>query len=247
MRYITPEQIMRGRFADGQRPDWSAAILCFRDRSGSDALVRELRAKPLGSKVLWGMDECLTHQVEARGQHVGVIARCEWGGPQTAIVVEELAHLGVRSVIGLGMAGSIVERLPKGSLVIAASALVTDGTSRHYAEAPVVSPDGQLLSAALETAQRLRLPFLQAVAATADAIYRETTELVRSWADQGAEMLTMETTPLYAASTRCSVSSIWIGHISDCLLGDQWDGWGVGTEEPARATALFARSLLEVI
>lgn len=247
MRYITPEQIMRDRFRNGRRPDWSTAILCFRDRSGSDTLVRELGAEPLGYKVLWGMDECLTHQVEISGQLVGVIGRCEWGGPQTAILVEELVQLGVLNVLGLGMAGSIVENLPKGSLVIAASALTTDGTSRHYEDFRLVHPDEQLLSAAMEAAQRLRLPFRQTTAATTDAIYRETGEVVRGWAEQGAEMVTMETAPLYAASSRCGLRSIWVGHISDCLVGDRWDGWDASADDRARATAQLALHLLEAM
>jgi len=247
MRYIAPEQVMRDRFRNGRKPDWHTAILCFRDRSGSDTLVRELGAEPLGYKVLWGMDECLTHQVEISGQLVGVIGRCEWGGPQTAILVEELAHLGVLNVIGLGMAGSIVENLPKGSLVVAASALTTDGTSRHYEGFPSAHPDEELLSAAIEAAQRLRLPFRQATAVTADAIYRETDEVVRRWAEQGAEMVNMETAPLYAASSRCGLRSIWVGHISDCLVGDRWDGWDANAEDPARATVKLAVQLLEVM
>jgi uridine phosphorylase len=193
------------------------------------------------------MDECLTCQTDVSGQPVGVIARCEWGGPQTGVIVEELAHLGVCNIIGLGMAGSIVEKLPKGSLVVAGSALATDGTSRHYTDAPVVCPDEELLTAALDAAERSGLPFSEATVATVDAIYRETVELVRGLAEKGAEMLTMETTPLYAASSTCGVKSIWIGHISDCLVGDQWDGWDAGVEQPAAATAQLARRVLEIL
>jgi uridine phosphorylase len=247
MRYITSEQIMEGRFAGGRGPDWHAAVLCFRDRSGSGALVRELGAHPLGYKVLWGMDECLTYQTEVSGRPVGVIARCEWGGPQVAVLVEELAQLGVGDVIGLGMAGSIVGGLRKGALVIAGSALVTDGTSRHYTDAALVHPDERLRDAAMAAAARSGLPFRQATVATVDAIYRETAELVRALAEQGGEMLTMETTPLYAASAACGLRSIWIGHISDCLVSEQWEAWDAGVDTPSAATAQLARLLLESI
>jgi uridine phosphorylase len=248
MRYITPEEVMQHRFDGGRKPDWRAAVLCFRDRSGSETLVRELGAQPLGYKVLWGIDEDLTYQVATSGRHVGVIARCEWGGPQTAVLVEELAHLGVRTIIGLGMAGSIVAALPKRSLVIAGSALVTDGTSRYYTDAPAVLPDQELLGIASEAARRLSLPFRQARVATVDAIYRETDALVAALAREGAEMLTMETTTLYAASAACGTRSIWIGHISDCLAGNRWDDWwDPRVEEPAAATARLALSVLEGI
>jgi purine-nucleoside phosphorylase len=58
-----------------------------------------------------------------------------------------------------------------------------------------------------------------------DAVYRETEEAVRRWLSQGAQAINMETAPLYAASAACGVRSLWLGHISDSLLNQQWDTW----------------------
>ncbi len=251
MRYITPEQIMRERFAGDRKPQWSTAILCFRDHSGSSVLIRELDAKPLGYKVIWGMQEFpgapIAHQFTLLGEQVGVIARCEWGGPQTAIIVEELAYLGVKHLVGLGMAGSIDRTLPKASIVLASPALVTDGTSRCYTDEMQVFADSKLQSAAVLAARSLGLPLELATVATVDAIYRETNDAVASWRKAGAQILTMETAPFYAASAKCGVKSVWLGHVSDCLLGNQWEAWDSKVEETAPSVVKIAVEGLKAI
>jgi uridine phosphorylase len=229
MRYIAPETIVRSRLGDHPRPQWDAAVLCFRSYEGSGLLIEAFDAQPLGYKVLWGMDEIpgrpLAHEFTIGAARVGVIARCLWGGPQTAILVEELAHLGVKTIVGIGAAGSIAADLPRGTQVVATSALTTDGTSRVYTdEAEMhVAPD---IYVAIQQAERECPWHLRPVrAATIDAIYRETDVLIRSLVEQGAQVINMEVTPLYAASAVCGVDSVWIGHVSDCLVDCEWEPW----------------------
>ncbi len=38
------------------------------------------------------------------------------------------------------------------------------------------------------------------------------------------QLINMETSPLYAASEKCNVKSIWLGYISDCLFSN-WQDW----------------------
>ena len=229
MRYITPEAIMRSRLGDNPRPRWDAAVLCFRSYEGSGLLIDAFDTEPLGYKVLWGMDEVpgypRVHEFSIGAVRVGVIARCLWGGPQTAILVEELAHLGVKYIVGIGAAGSIATDLPRGTQIVATSALTTDGTSRAYTDETEVhvAPD---IYAAIQQAEREHPWHLRPVrVATIDAIYRETDVLIQSLAEQGAQVVNMEVTPLYAASAVCGVESVWIGHVSDCLVNSEWEPW----------------------
>lgn len=229
MRYITPEAIIHSRLGDNPRPQWDAAVLCFRSYEGSGLMVEVFDAEPLGYKVLWGIDEVpgypRVHEFTIGAARVGVVARCLWGGPQTAILVEELAHLGVKYIVGIGAAGSIAADLPRGTQIVATSALTTDGTSRAYtdeAEEHVASG----IYAAIQQTEREHPWRLRPVrVATIDAIYRETDVLIRSLVEQGAQVVNMEVTPLYAASAACGVESVWIGHISDCLVDREWEPW----------------------
>jgi uridine phosphorylase len=55
------------------------------------------------------------------------------GGPSTAIALEELAGLGIRSFLRVGTTGAIQEGIVVGDLIVAAGAVRLDGASRHYA------------------------------------------------------------------------------------------------------------------
>ncbi len=54
------------------------------------------------------------------------------GAPSTAIAIEELARLGVKTMIRIGTCGSITKDAGVGSLIVADSAVRLDGTTPHY-------------------------------------------------------------------------------------------------------------------
>jgi uridine phosphorylase len=229
-RYITPEVVMQSRFAEHAKPRWDIAVLCFRDSRGSEALVQALGATPLGYKVLWGMDEAVgerpfVHEATVGERRIGVVQRCLWGGPQAAILVEELAYLGVTYVIGFGAAGSIVPGLTKGTQIVASAGIVTDGTSRAYTTRDESAAEPALCATVQAIGEKSDIAITPVKIATVDAVYRETDAAVQSWLDKGAQAINMETTPFYAASAACGIKSVWLGHISDCLVDNTWDTW----------------------
>jgi uridine phosphorylase len=249
MRYITPEALMHGRFDINPRPQWKTAVLCFRDLEGSRQLVEGLGAIPLGYQVISGMVEFsgnplpYAHELAIGEVKVGVIARCGGGGPQTAIVVEELAYIGVTTIIGIGAVGSLDPDVPKGSQVLAQTALLTDGTSKAYSEAAEIKANPLLCSLALSAGQSLLTKVLPVRTVTTDAIYRETEAEVRTWRARGGQAVNMETSALYAASEACGINSLWIGHVSDCLVAGEWEEWS----DIADMTAMSARLGLEIL
>jgi uridine phosphorylase len=249
VRYITPDAFMHGRFDTNPRPQWKTAVLCFRDLEGSRQLVEGLGAIPLGYKVISGMEEFsgnplpYAYELAIGDAKVGVIARCGWGGPQTAIVVEELAHIGVTTIIGIGAAGSIDPDIPKGSQIVARTALLTDGTSRAYSEETEIKGNPQLCSLALSAGQSLLTKVCPVRTVTTDAIYRETEAEVRTWRALGGQVVNMETSALYAASETCGISSLWIGHVSDRLVGGEWEDWS----DIADMTVMSARLGFEIL
>ena len=240
MRYIAPEDVVEGRFHGQARPHWDVAVLCFRGRGASAAMVEALGAAPLGCTALWGFvasaDNPLVHQLRVGELSVCVVSHCIWGGPQAAILVEELAWLGVKQIIGFGVAGGLVPALPQGTPILAASGLATDGTSLAYTGCDQVGPDPDLRALLAEVEEPLDLGRTPVSIATVDAVYRETEIAVSKWRARGAEAINMETTPLYAASLACGVQSIWFGHISDSLAGRSWQSWDSG-EHRRSATA----------
>lgn len=94
------------------------------------------------------------------------------GGPATAIAVEELAQLGVRTMIRVGTCGAISPRLKVGSVVIADAAVRMDGTSRQYVGPgyPAAATPGVVLALA-EAASSLKVPASVGIAASTDSFY----------------------------------------------------------------------------
>lgn len=225
-RFITPEKLISARCENGEGiPRWDAAIICFRNLKGSQALIEALYAKPFNTKVFWGMEATSAwpyiYTADVNGEQIAIITRCIWGGPQVAILVEELSEIGVQFVIGFGAAGSLDPSLPQGTQLVIRSALATDGTSKHYGVGPF-KPDRGL--------QGLVPSAAHVTAATVDAVYRETTELLGRWKGVGAQVINMEAAPFYAAANACGIRAVWLGHVSDLLIGE-WKDWYVDRQE----------------
>jgi uridine phosphorylase len=240
---------MHDRFDINPRPQWETAVLCFRDLDGSRQLVEELGAIPLGYQVISGMEEFsgnpfpYVHELAIGEAKVGVIARCEWGGPQTAFIVEELAYIGVNKIIGIGACGSIDPDIPKGSQVVVQTALLTDGTSKAYRQETEIKANPWLCSLALSAGQSLLTEVYPVRSVTTDAIYRETQAEVLTWRALGGQVVNMETSALYAASETCGIKRLWIGHVSDCMVADGWEAWS----DIADMTVMSAKLGFEIL
>jgi uridine phosphorylase len=238
VRYISPEALLRMRFGEPPWPSWDIAVLCFRGEGGGGALIDKLGARPVGGKTLYALEETaekpFAFQTALGGHKILIVQRCLWGGPQAAIFVEELACLGVRIIVGFGVAGSLVDSLPKGTQIVGGRAHVIDGTTRAYTSTDTVDPDAGLLSAVRAIAERQGVPLTVARLGGVDALYRETPDDVRRWRGLGIEAINMETPTLYAAAAACGVRGIWLGHVSDTLslTTETWESW----QRPATLT-----------
>jgi uridine phosphorylase len=248
MRYITPETLVKNRVRDNPLPQWFAAVLSFHGSTRSHPLIQEFNAKPLGYRVFYGMEESDIRETVINGKRIGVLAPCSrdgGGGPKAASLVEELSCLGVKYLVGYGPAGGIIPEFPKGQQFVVSSGLTTDGTSRIYCpDMRELAPDPELMELAIAAGEALSCKMEKATAATVDALYRETEELMSEWRAQGAQIINMEITPFYAASRVCGAKSVWLGHVSDRLLKGEWESWFAGRSEMASMSARICREFV---
>jgi len=101
-----------------------------------------------------------------KGVEVGAIST-GIGGPSTSIAIEELARIGVHTLIRVGTTGAIQPNIEPGTLIIASAAVRFDGTSHEYTypEYPAAaSPDAVL--ALVEAAERLGYPYRVGIVAS---------------------------------------------------------------------------------
>src|SRR6056297_1124847 len=108
------------------------------------------------------------------------------GSPSAAIAVEELAAVGVETVVRVGTTGALQRGLEIGDMIVATGATKDEGTTKRYekVEYPAV-PDYEVLSALVDAAEDESEDVHVGPIATDDAFYAETDEHVEDWEDAG--------------------------------------------------------------
>jgi uridine phosphorylase len=137
------------------------------------------------------------------------------GGPSAAIVLQELAQLGARSVVRVGTCGSLVEGLRLGTLVAVGAALAADGTSRALGADGAVAPDPGLharLRAGAPTA-------VEATVATTDLFYDPDERRPDGWRAAGAVAVEMEAATVLRLAERLGVAAACVLVVTDELAG----------------------------
>lgn len=125
------------------------------------------------------------------------------GGPSAAIAVEELARVGVRTMIRVGSAGALQPGLSPGDLVVPVAAVREDGASRTYV------PDGypaaahpEVLAAILAAAAELGLAVRPGITRSHDSFYTDDEPAVTAaWHRRGVLASDMETAALFVVGS----------------------------------------------
>ncbi|TMK39470.1 MAG: purine-nucleoside phosphorylase [Actinobacteria bacterium] len=136
------------------------------------------------------------------------------GGPSAAIVLEELADLGLRRAIRVGSCGALDERLALAELVVAERALADDGASRALAAADTLAADPELTVALREAAA----PSVSGLVASTDLFYDPRPRTAERWRKAGAAAVEMEAAALFAVGHRRGVAVACVLVVSDLLF-----------------------------
>jgi len=94
------------------------------------------------------------------------------GGPSASIAIDELAQIGVTTLLRVGTTGTIQPHVNVGDVVITTGAVRLDGASTHYApiEYPAVAHH-EAVAALIEAARQSGVPFHAGVTCTCDTFY----------------------------------------------------------------------------
>jgi uridine phosphorylase len=228
---LTPEQVLRLR---GVNPDdfhFDVAVFCFRGQRSSRAVLDAFPVSRIESHILYG-SEAYAGRV-GDGQIV-ILPEVIWGGPVTAILLEELACFGLQTVIGFGAVGSLVSPQHVGQVLVAHRATCSDGTSRLYTTEPYVGPDPELLRLVLALARQEGVTPIIGTVHTTDALYQERPTLIQQWREAGASFVNLETAPFYAAAAHLRIRVVYLSLVTD-FVGDP-QGWQHGLWSQANTT-----------
>jgi uridine phosphorylase len=159
-------------------------------------------------------------QRDVTSHAVGVVGDFGIGAPAAAMVMEELAYLGVRRIISLGMTGALSPELAFGDIALCTSAIRDEGVSHHYLPSQRFSyPTKQLTDELRGSLIATRTPFVAGPSWTIDAIYRETREEAEHYLEQGVTTVEMEAAALFSVATVLNIEVASLFTVSDHLLG----------------------------
>ncbi len=217
---LTPQRTLALRGVDLGATRFDLAVFCFRGLRASSLLAEALAASKVEQPQLYGR-RCSAGTIA--GLRVAVLPFIVWGGPATAILLEEVACLGVHTAIGFGAAGSLVSEAHIGRMLLAERAAACDGTSREYTDEAWVAPDLQLLALAEQLATEEGVSPLRGAVWTTDALYQERPSRVNRWREEGADLVNLETGPFYAVAATLGIQAVYLGLVTDYVSQEQ--GW----------------------
>lgn len=170
---------------------------------------------------IYGEDRPL-YILEHEGVSIGVI-RSGVGAPTAAFVLEELIACGAKEILEVGIAGGIQPNLDLGDIIVVTEAMRDEGASNHYFPERVK----------LESSERLRTAIIRSLEAekqrfhsgpvwTTDGAYRETRRKFRKFRNNGALVVNMETSALFAVAKYRQVNIASLQVVSDILSETGW-------------------------
>ena len=134
------------------------------------------------------------------------------GGPSAAIVITELTELGARRILRVGTCGALDPDLRLGELLVATSAIATDGTSLALGASTRVGGDPELTDALLAAGGAR-----PGLVASTDLFYDERDGRAERWASAGAVAVEMETATLFVLAGRLGLAAASLLVVSDLL------------------------------
>jgi uridine phosphorylase len=147
------------------------------------------------------------------------------GGPSAAIVLHELAELGVRRAIRVGTCGAVDPSLGHGELVVAVLALAEDGASAALGAGEMAEPDPDLTA---RLATGLSPGASPAPIVTTDLFYDGDPDQggpprarAEAWRRRGAVAVEMEAATLFTLGRRLGVAIACVLIVSDTFEDGQ--------------------------
>ena len=136
-----------------------------------------------------------------RGTHISV-QTTGMGAPSAAIVVEELAMLGAKTVIRIGTCGGTMPNIQPTDLVVANAACALDGTTRQYmGEGYEPQSSERVVQALVAAAKSAGARYHVGPVATEDALYAVTPETRRALAGRGLLAQEMEASAVFTVAS----------------------------------------------
>ena len=166
------------------------------------------------------------------------------GCPSAAIAIEELARVGVETVIRVGTTGALQRGIEIGDMIVATGAAKDEGTTKRYESVtyPAV-PDYGVLSALVEGAESRGESVHVGPIASDDAYYAETESYVAEWEAAGILSVEMEAAAVFSLARRKGMAAGAICTVDGNLVEGTQKGATDEEELPEKAKNNVERAI----
>ncbi|WP_042149542.1 nucleoside phosphorylase [Paucisalibacillus sp. EB02] len=177
-----------------------------------------------------------------------------FGGPSAAITAHRYAILGTDKFIQTGYFGGLSHDVEYGDILIVTGAYMEDGVSQWYLPRhTLVHANQKLVSAAISFCEEKGYRYVTGTVMSTSAMYMETTEIVKSWSEEGHLGVDMETATTFAIAKYYNRNAIGLLNLSDHIIQgetfysrpEELDNLMDDTDRRIRELALFLASLDE--
>jgi uridine phosphorylase len=166
------------------------------------------------------------------------------GSPSAAIAVEELAAVGVDTLLRVGTTGALQRGIEIGDMVVATGAAKDEGTTKRYEDATVPAvPDYDVLTALVDGAEANDEDVHVGPIATDDAFYAETEAYVDDWEAAGLLAVEMEAAALFTLARRKGLRAGAICTVDGNLVEGTQKGETDADELPPKAKNNVERAI----
>ena len=166
------------------------------------------------------------------------------GSPSAAIAVEELANVGVETLIRVGTTGALQSGIEIGDMIVATGAAKDEGTTKRYESVsyPAV-PDHEVLSTLADRAEADPGTTHIGPVVTDDAFYAETDEYVADWEAAGILAVEMEAAAIFTLARRHGLRSGAVCTVDGNLVEGTQKGATDDDELPEKAKDNVERAI----
>jgi 5'-methylthioadenosine phosphorylase/purine-nucleoside phosphorylase len=141
------------------------------------------------------------------------------GCPSAAIIIEELAMLGVKRMLRIGTCGGLQPDLALGDLIVAISAVPADSTALHITrEIHAPTADWGLVHSAVHSAKELGKPVRVGPIVTSDVFDNSDEGQYQRWSDRGMLAVEMEAAVLFTLGALRKVAAGCLLTVGDLVV-----------------------------
>lgn len=149
------------------------------------------------------------------------------GAPYAVMLLETLTVWGSSRIIFYGWCGAVSDSVKIGDIIVATSAFVDEGTSKHYgydeiSDNGVALPSSDLTERIKDLLRQSGLFFHEGPVWTTDAIYRETPGKVVYYKEKNVLGVEMELSAIYSAARFRNIEAAGLLVVSDEISSMKW-------------------------